>query len=225
MSAEKDFFDAHIKSLSNLTEIYKRVKPLPEFPGENVEHILRSEFVLIVSAFDTYVHNIVRRKLTEDFFSLQSLPSSVNRKMALYEFRQVMSQTNLEAKKQELGGLLREHMSFESYQKPDNVKGALKLLQINDLWRNTLKTAQSTPAIGCTLIGNASGDCKTGDEIKNKLKLIAQRRNQIAHESDTDYTLLVPQPRAITVDDVADCRQFLTELVACMDYMVENRSL
>ena len=51
-----------------------------------------------------------------------------------------------------------------------------------------------------------------------QLGLIAQRRNQIAHEADIDYSKKMS--RTIDVQTVNDCRGFLEKLVVCMDAQI-----
>ena len=65
MSTEKTLFDDQVNSLRTLSSIY-------EFMQQNAIHmdsdaLLRAEYVLLVSSFDNYIHNIVRRKIGEDF--------------------------------------------------------------------------------------------------------------------------------------------------------------
>ena len=64
----------------------------------------------------------------------------------------------------------------------------------------------------------ASSFVSTADNVKNKLALIVQIRNQIAHEADVDITTGLP--RAISIETVKDCREFLQLLVKSIDAQV-----
>ena len=65
MSNEKTLFDEQIVSLRALSSIHQYLAD--SAASMDASSLLRSEYVLIVSAFDSYLHNIVRRKIRENF--------------------------------------------------------------------------------------------------------------------------------------------------------------
>ena len=70
MSNERIFFEEHISSLRNLTSLYQYINNNATLMEPKT--LLRAEYVLIISAFDNYIHQIVRKKIREAFF--QGLP-------------------------------------------------------------------------------------------------------------------------------------------------------
>lgn len=70
-----------------------------------------------------------------------------------------------------LGEAIRERHSWQSFQDPDKLADAIRLVSDVKLW---------------TLFGTELG--LQPADIKTRLKLIVDRRNKIAHESDLDPT-------------------------------------
>lgn len=60
MSNEKTFFDEQIASLRALSSIHQYLAD--SAASMDASSLLRSEYVLIVSTFDSYLHNIVMIK-------------------------------------------------------------------------------------------------------------------------------------------------------------------
>lgn len=216
MSREKDFFDQQVASLGSLASIYERVDWDKDcFSNLNKDHLLRSEFILIVSAFDNYLHNIVRRKITESFFSTAPLPDKMNLEMPVRIFQELMGGTDdtdtdarTETRRQLFDSALRKQLSESSFQSPRSVEYAAGLLQIVQLWK-TVASAMNVAA---------HTNSYTPENVRNQLALIVQRRNQIAHEAD-----IVPgslEMREIDTQTVSDCRIFLTRLADSIDNQV-----
>lgn len=103
-------------------------------------------------------------------------------------------------KQQLLDVALRKCLEKDSYQSPKSVEYALNLINIKSIWRS------STTAFG-----------DTAENIRKRLGLIVQRRNQIAHESDIDMTGV---QRPITQQTVDDCREFFNQFVAVIDALI-----
>lgn len=197
MSSEKDFFDEQIGSLTSLSAIYQYLKDNAGMM--DADALFRSEYVLIVSTFDNYLHNIVRRKLREAFFNAQPLPSDFSLSM---EVCQMLRNEPIELnQKQILDVALRRSLEKDSFQSPKSVEYALSLIKIKHIW----KTASI-----------ATG--KSAEHIKNQLALIVKRRNQIAHESDIDFA--TSSLRSISEQDVIECRNFLRELIEVIDTQI-----
>lgn len=82
MSNEKTFFDEQIASLRALSSIHQYLAD--SAASMDASSLLRSEYVLIVSTFDSYLHNIVRRKIRENFFASSFLPANFNLPITAY---------------------------------------------------------------------------------------------------------------------------------------------
>lgn len=197
MSNEKNFFIEQIGSLRSLSSIYQYLQDNASLM--DADALLRSEYVLIVSTFDNYLHNIVRRKIRESFFASQPLPQGFSLSI---EVCQLIRNEPTESVQQSIfDAALRQQLEKDSFQSPRSVEYALSLIKINHVWRNA-----------STIIGD------TPEHIRNQLALIVKRRNQIAHESDIDPS--TGMLRNITLQTVIDCRSFLEKLVESIDAQI-----
>ena len=196
MSNEKNFFEQQIASLRNLTSIHQYLEI--NASTMDASSILRAEYVLIVSAFDNYLHSIVRRKIRENFFSSQYLPNYLS--LPIADYLSVHNAGNISLQQQLLDVSIKRCLEKDSYQSPASVEYALSLLNIKKIWSS------------CSSV---FGD--TGDNVKNRLALIIQRRNQIAQESDMDVTGI---QRSINSQTINDCREFFLKFVSVIDSLI-----
>jgi len=129
--------------------------------------ILRSVLVLAVSALDQYVHEIVRLGMLEIYHGQRphtssSLKFSVSLKSAL--------QINIAPEDDSwLDSEVREHHSWQSFEQPDRIADAVRLISDVSLWDTVASD-----------LGSVTTD------VKQRLSLIVDRRNKIAHEADID---------------------------------------
>lgn len=138
-------------------------------PAIDVSDIWRAQIVLIVSALDHFVHELVwlgmiesargARKKTDAFLRFDLPLRSVEDAMA-----NVPAETWL-------GEAIRERHSWQSFQDPDKLADAIRLVSDVKLWN---------------FVGGELGLLQA--DTKTRLKLIVDRRNKIAHESDLDPT-------------------------------------
>ncbi len=198
MSKEKEFFERHIISLQNLTLIYRYIHN--NAPLIEAEPILRAEYVLIISAFDNYLHQIVRKQIRDSFFV--GKPISTDLELPMSVFQMINNEDDERSKKEILDSELRKVLEKDSYQSPRGVEYALNLINITKIWAK----------VSC-LMGDSANN------IKNRLSLIIKRRNQIAHEADIEYS--TDSPRDIDEQTVRDCREFLLNLVTSIDSLIE----
>ena len=196
MSSEKIVFEQQIMSVRNLTSIHQYL--IVNATAMDASLLLRSEYVLIVSAFDSYLHSVVRRKIRENFFTSQFLPDNLN--LPITDYLAIHNESDIGIKQQLLDATLRKCLQKDSYQSPLSVEYALNLINIRNIWRTS---------------ATAFGD--TAENIKRRLALIIQRRNQIAHESDIDPTGI---QRGITQQTVDDCRDFFDQFVSVIDALI-----
>ena len=129
--------------------------------------ILRAEIVLTVSALDHFVHELTRLGMLEcwsgaraqtDAFRRYQLPVSAIPYLGI-------PITALQTFDSEI----RAKHSFLSFQHPDKIAEAIRLVSKIKLWEQ-VGTETRRPA----------------QQVKASLTLIIDRRNKIAHEADTD---------------------------------------
>jgi len=165
-----------------------------------VDDLLRGALVQAVSALDRYVHEEVRVRLLQHFND-NSAPN------AMLRFQVPLSAV---LRYRDEGGVawldevVRSRHSFLSFQSPDKIADAIRLVSDGELWNEVAQT-----------IG------RPAQELKQELKLIVARRNAIAHESD--ISPVPPYDRNdIKVEDVADTLNFVERFVSALHYFLDE---
>jgi hypothetical protein len=135
----------------------------------DVSDLWRAQIVLVVSALDHFIHELARLGMIE--CSKGSRPKTD----AYFRFEMPLSATEsgFAGLPHEVwvGDTVREKHSWQSFQDPDKLADAIRLISPVKLWE---------------AVGNELG--VPHKDIKTRLKLIVDRRNKIAHEADQDPT-------------------------------------
>lgn len=194
----RDPLSTYLINEKNVRELHALHYFLVEkLPAVDLSDILRAEYVLIVSAFDAYVHDIVRQGMLDIFKGIDSANDKYNSYMVPMSFYQQLSSCATEAERIDLfEGLLKKQMSKDSYQAPRSIDYALQLIDIHAVWTSL-----------APIMGYANGQ-----DVNNQLALIVKRRNIIAHESDI-MTLTGTEKNDISRGDVETVIDFVTQLV------------
>lgn len=166
MQAAIDQFRTNIERVRNLSTIYKVLSS--QTTGVlDLSDVLRTPLVMAVSALDHYVHEIVRIGMLESYHGRRAqteacLRFQVSLGSALQGIAGADSADWLEDQ-------IRDRHSHQSFQNPDNVADAIRLISDVQLWNE----------VGNNLALSAA-------DVRDRLRLIVTRRNQIAHEADLD---------------------------------------
>ncbi len=188
-------FESNIASASILERIYEYLskKTLPFEPDE----LLRAEFVMLVGAFDCYVHDYVRGRMVNAFNSPATMANKTrDYKVSLGVMMDIMNETNPISRMQMLEGEIKKIESSFSYQSSTSVEHVLGLIGFKKIWT--------------TIWGKTDADPK-----KNQLDIIVRRRNQIAHEADMDF--VTNAKNAISLTDVVEAKNYLVDLSKRID--------
>lgn len=165
----------------------------------DLSDIHRAAFVQGVSAFDTFVHEEIRVRILDIFSSGSPLPK------ALQKFKVSLASAQIAVSGSDLGWLeteIREQHSLLSFQKPDKVADAVRLVSDVQLWKSL------ADHLGQGAVGGESGDLI----LKRQLTLIADRRNTIVHQSDLDPTPPGDELYPMTQATVEDALAFLDRI-------------
>lgn len=133
----------------------------------DLSDIQRAEIVMIVSALDHYVHELVRLGMLEVHDKKRNttpafLRFGVSLQNALLTGNSTSGNIWLDSE-------IRVKHGFLSFQQPDKIADAIRLFSEVELWKS--------------VAFEMSKDEKT---IKTRLQLLVDRRNKIAHEADID---------------------------------------
>lgn len=195
-------FDRYEKNICKVNEIIATYNYLSQNAKEfDCSIILRSQFVMLVSAFDTYVHCYIINKIIRQYFSEENF--FVQSDIPLRLSFSMRGKTDIEQRKMIYEFFLKK-LSKDSFQSPKSIEYAFNIIGIHKVWKR---------------LGDYIRE-KSPEEIKGTLSLIVDRRNKIAHESDWDN--ISCSYRAITLSDVTDCRDFINRLVGGIRAIGQN---
>lgn len=91
---------------------------------------------------------------------------------------------------------IRERLGYQSFQHPDKIADAIRLISDKKLWEE---------------VANQMG--KPQKDIKQELRAIVDRRNQIAHEADIEPTYGIGSRQNIDPVLVAEAVDFIEEII------------
>lgn len=135
----------------------------------DVSDILRAEIVMGVSALDNYVHEVVRVGMVQIF-------EGERQKTEMYKKFEIPLDHIPKVEDEEKGYrwfelLVKNKNSHKTFQNPNKINSAIRLvLDVNNIWDEIARETKGS----------------TGKELRNRMSLIVDRRNKIAHESDRD---------------------------------------
>lgn len=191
-------FKESIGSVKTLHALHNHLTTL--LPAIDLSEILRAEVVLVVSAFDCYIHDIVRKGLINIFDAQRAgnskydsfcIPISVVKQMLTIES---------ETEKHELLEIsIKKILSKDSYQSPSSIENALQLISIKKIWSSIKDEMQMSP-----------------EDITRKLGIIINRRNKIAHEADIKNHVDTTK-NDIEREDIDEIIDFISNLVGSIN--------
>jgi len=131
----------------------------------DISDVLRAELTSAVSAFDHYIHGIVRIGMLETFNGKRpETPSFKKFNIPLEKVSDAMSDP---ASSNRLEYKIIDQHRRKSFQRSDKVSKAIRLISDIEIWEEI-----------------ATGQGKNAGDLKTQLDTIVDRRNQIVHEAD-----------------------------------------
>jgi hypothetical protein len=194
MQSAIDLFRISIARVRDLIAVHNSLKAQASSVLD-LSDILRAALVLAVSAFDYYIHEVVRIGMLEIHRGQRPEPPAFSRfQISLGSARAgINAGQNIDSW---LEDEIRQRHSYKSFQQPDAIADAVRLICDKKLWEE-VSMNMSRPA----------------KDIKQKLILIVDRRNKIAHEADIDPTLSLGDRWPIDELLVNEAVDFLEQIV------------
>ena len=191
-------FKESVESIKNLHALHKHLCSL--LPAMDLSEILRAEIVLTVSAFDCFIHDIVRKGVMDIFNANRDKNSKYdNLCIPISTVKQMLQADNDLDRNELLEISVKKILSKESYQSPSSIENALQLISIKKIW-SSIKDEMHM----------------SSEDITKKLGIIISRRNKIAHESDIKNHIDTTK-NEIEREDVDDIIDFISTLVECIN--------
>lgn len=182
-------FRLNLDNVRDLAKIFDLLENSFPILKNEADELLRAEIVLAVSAFDSFIHDVVRVGMTGLFLDSR-FPTSASFNqfsISLEALQKIEFESDRNNKSILFESEIRRINSKDSFQSPKNVEYALGLINVDKIWTK-VAPIMSIPA----------------QDIKNRLALIVDRRNKIAHEADFDFVngTKYPIDEALTKDVV-----------------------
>jgi hypothetical protein len=160
-----DLFRLSIARVRDLIAVHNSLKAQASSVLD-LSDILRASLVLAVSALDYYIHEVVRIGMLEIHRGERPEPPAFSGfQISLGNARAgINAGQNIDSW---LEDEIRQRHSYKSFQQPNAIADAVRLISDKKLWEE-VSINMGSPA----------------KEIKEQLRLIVDRRNKIAHEAD-----------------------------------------
>lgn len=205
MQAALDLLHQNIGRSRDLVAIFRAIRAQTTV-SLDLSDLLRAALVMSVSSLDHFVHETVRLGMLEAHRGERA-------KTPVFLRFRVTLQSVLEAPLSPdpdswLDGQIRERLGHQSFQRPDRVADAVRLISEVSLWNEVAR-----------LLGTDSGT------VRDRLTLIVQRRDKIAHEADimpdfagqTVYSNLRLPINDVMADDAIN---FIEQVAEAIFYLV-----
>ena len=164
MQAAIDQFRTNVERVRNLGSIV-RILGSQTTTALDLSDILRAELVLAVSALDHYMHELTRLGMLDAYQGGRLRSQSFTRFQV--SIASVLLGISDPSNDNWLEQEIRSRHGHRSFQNPDNIADAVRLISDVQVWNEV-----------ALYIGSSVSD------IKERLNMIVNRRNQIAHEAD-----------------------------------------
>lgn len=181
-----------VEDTKNVKTVYEYIENTMKAPID-ASDLLRWQWVQCISAFDKFIHDVVKVGMIEIFQGNRPTTPKYNSFQVDIQTYSNMNSSPLMASTIFEQKIILKH-SFLAFQDPSKVADALSYIwSDNDKW-STISS----------MVGMNRNDCVTF------LKNAVIRRNQIVHEGD--YTDLLSKRQDIYEQDIIDVREFVLKV-------------
>lgn len=194
-------FEENIQAAEKLESIHSYL--CQQAKSLDASSLLRSEFVFVVSALDTYMHMVIEDKIVDLFFTKDSFLSEFT--VSVSDVKKFFLTIDSNDKAEIFRNIVKRKLQKDSFQSPKSIEYAFSLVGIKKIW-SSIK----------------SGMKMESQDIIDKLGLIVNRRNMIAHESDRNRA--TGELEEIDLDTVKESKEFVIKLVNQFENLLNNRS-
>jgi len=175
-------------------------------PKKEKEDILRAAVMLAIAGVDSYFHDKILERLTPFLKACKgkNLPGSL---VQLIEknggAKKLLAILYEERPHRHIHTIVKRAQADLTFQKPDRVEGALKLLGISDFWYRTARKL---------------GRGASKESAKRQLGQYAARRDKIAHEADRTSG---GKLNKISRPYVRGCLRFVKRFIGAADKVID----
>lgn len=200
-------FQNNVAQIRQIGGVYSYLKDNIRLPITDIDDILRSQIVNVVSALDRYLHEKVRKGICDIFLGNRPITAKFkNFSLSSDTVMRIWGDSSLTIIEREMliNDAVSQSLKTLSFQQAVKIKDALSYL-----WDEPRKITVVAKEMGVP--GVTDNDKQR--YLSQRLDLLVERRNQIAHESDME----VNGKRAITKQEVDDAISFIEGFVNCLN--------
>ena len=198
MRNPKNTWNLNLQNVKKMHWLHEQLSKV--VPAMDLSDILRAEYVLIVSVFDCYVHDVVLQGMANMFSGSKPDSRAYNEFcLPMSAVKQLLVSTDSAIRESIFNVSVKKLLAKDSYQSPKSVEYAMNLINLKNVWHK----------VGLKL-------SMPSKDVVLKLGLIIQRRNKIAHEADI-HDLVSMDKTPIDRSDVDDTFAFLDQIVAAIE--------
>lgn len=201
-----DTFNRNMDSIKTLHAIHEQFEKI--YTALDLSEILRAEYVLVVSAFDCFLHDLVQNHMhviTFDVSDETLLPNAYKNFKIQIEFLKMILDADENEQKQILHTALKKSLSEFSFESPQTIEQALGYIGVKKVWTQIADNLNLR-----------------AEDIRKQLSMIVFRRNCIAHQADiANYTGDLKQP--INREDVGGVINFIENITNCINDIVKTQ--
>lgn len=200
-------FQNNVAQIRQIGGVYSYLKDNIRLPITDIDDILRSQIVNVVSALDRYLHEKVRKGICDIFLGNRPITAKFkNFSLSSDTVMRIWGDSSLTIIEREMliNDAVSQSLKTLSFQQAVKIKDALSYL-----WDEPHKITVVAKEMG---VPGATDNDKQR-YLSQRLDLLVERRNQIAHESDME----VNGKRAITKQEVDDAISFIEGFVNCLN--------
>ena len=168
MQTAIDQFRWNLVRVRNLDSLHK-ILSAQTTVALNLTDLLRSELVMIVSALDLYVHEVVRLGMLECFRGQRVRTDAFHRFQVTLEG--TLKAVSVPGSDVWLDEQIRDRLGRRTYQQPDDIAEAIRIISNAELWNSVAVQLLST-----------------SKDVRDDIRLVVDRRNKIVHEADSNPT-------------------------------------
>jgi hypothetical protein len=174
------------------------------------EELLRAEWVARVSALDLFIHELISQNMLAIFDGQRvASPGYLRFQLSLETLTRIRASAGQSNASAAFDLEVREQLSRETYQQPENIAEGIRLCCPLELWNEVATRLGASPT-------NQNSEAK---KLKTALSVIVRRRNQIAHEGDLQPNQM-GQPWPISRPDLKFVADFIEKVVYAINAVV-----
>ncbi len=190
----KNIFFKSIDNINNILALYDYLER-NHFNAVDFSDILRWVWVQSLSVLDKFLHDIILKGMVIQFLDYGDMTEKLkNFKFTANQAKNLSSITDLLEREKIVRQIFSERNNCETYQDPEKICDALSYI-----WNENHKLKKISSKMGMT-----------DKYVKEKLKIIVSRRNQIAHQNDIQSHNFDKTP--INKDNTKDVLVFIRNL-------------